>query len=89
MTKYRAYTILIEYAKESEHILFSSIKSTFYTSGQLILMPISYILRDFININWTIFAISALTTILAVIFLKESPEWLLVQKKYDKAKEIL
>lgn len=84
-----AYILVLEFTIHKHHVLFSNIILYSYILGELIVLLVSYFIRDWKNINYFITAYSFVFIIPAIFLVKESPHLLIKQNKHDKAIDVL
>ena len=80
-----SYVLLLELTIDKYHTIFSNLKLVFYIVGELLILLVAYLVRDFKIINWAITAMAVISTITTFILIDESPRWYVSQGRYDEA----
>jgi MFS family permease len=84
-----AYVLLLELTTNKYHTIVSSVNLYFWVFGELIVLLVYYLTRDWYSLYWFIAIYSILIALLTITILPESPVWLLAQKRDDEAKKVL
>ncbi|CAF0794157.1 unnamed protein product [Brachionus calyciflorus] len=83
------YVLLMEITIPKFKTKMTNINSYWYISGELIVLIIAYVSRDWRLINWFICVYSFIVLILLIIFLPESPRYLIQSKQIVKANDLI
>ena len=83
------FILLVELTTTKYGNLVSTLNLYLYAFGELVILGVSYFLKDWNNINLftTIFAVVALIT--SLIFIPESPRYLLIRNRLEEVYEVL
>jgi OCT family organic cation transporter-like MFS transporter 4/5 len=84
-----AYVLLLELTTNKYHTIVSSVNLYFWVFGELVVLFVYYITRNWYSLYWFIAIYSVVIVCLTIFILPESPIWLLVQKRDDEAKRVL
>lgn len=83
------YVLLIEISSSDKSMLMSVININLYVLGEIILLAICYFFRDWHMHNWAISVYSFTILGLMIMVLPESPKFLIANKRYKEAADIL
>ena len=84
-----AYIVLMELTTEKYNTSISNLNSYFYIIGELIVLVVYYFSQSWHLTNWFLGIFSLISTVLLIIFLPESPIWLISRNRYIEASNIL
>ena len=79
------YVLLLELTSKDNHTIFSIINLYFYVLGEVVVVGIAYFVNNWRIFNWILVIYNFFLTIVAALFLVESPSWLIESKQYDRA----
>lgn len=84
-----AYVLLMEFTTEKYRTKISNLNSYIYVMGELIVLVVYYVSRNWHILNWFIGIYSLLLLTLIYFFLPESPPWLISTDKLHEAMRIM
>jgi OCT family organic cation transporter-like MFS transporter 4/5 len=84
-----SFVHLMEMTSKRYHSLFSIIYTYFYVFGELFVVIIAYFVRDWFVLQWILAGLTTATTVLVIIFVPESPSWLISKKRFAEADKLL
>ena len=86
---YCSFILLLEITSARHNTQVSNLNVYFYVLGELVILIVSYLARDYHLINCFMIFFSLFIVFLLVFFVPESPRYLVTKKKYKEAYIIL
>ena len=83
-----SYVLMLESTTHSRHTLFSNVHLSIYVLGEIFILVPSYFIRNWEINNWIVAGFTAISFLMVVFFLIESPRWLISQKRFEEAESI-
>jgi MFS family permease len=83
-----SYLLMQESTTSDYKTLFSNIHLSIYVIGELLVLLPSYIWKDWEINSWILLGVTVIALFIAIVFLDESPRWLMSMRRYDEARKI-
>ena len=80
-----SYLLMLESTTSSYHTLFSNIHLSIYVVGEIFVLIPSYFIRDWEINNWIVIGFTAIAILISLVYLTESPKWLVSQNRLTDA----
>jgi MFS family permease len=83
------FVYLMEMTSKRYHSLFSVVFTYFFVVGELIVVLVAYFVRDWFLLQWLMTGVTLATAVLVLVFVTESPAWLVSKDRFEEADQVI